>query len=68
MAVDLRCVECLKLWERHGAAAADLRDVGEGSMRDAIESRLRAAAQAISEHERQWHSAGGAMSALNVFK
>ena len=55
MAVDLGCVECLKLWETHGAAAAELRDASEGPEQEAIECRLRAAAQAISEHQLQFH-------------
>ena len=56
MAVDLHCAECLKLWETHGAAAAELRDVGHGPGSEIIRARLQAAAQAIREHEMQFHS------------
>ena len=55
MPVDLHCAECLKLWEAHGAAAADLRDVGNAAGGEAIQARLEAAAQAIREHEQQAH-------------
>jgi len=55
MAVDLGCAECLKLWEIHGAAAADLRDAGPGTGAELIGERLQAAAQAIRDHERQVH-------------
>jgi hypothetical protein len=57
MAVDLHCVDCLKLWEEHGAATAELRDEGYGPRREMIEVRLQAAATAISAHEQDKHSA-----------
>lgn len=55
MAVDLGCAECLKLWEIHGAAAAELRDAEDAAVRGTIERRMRLAAQAIAEHEQQAH-------------
>ena len=60
MAVDLRCPECLKLWEVHGAAAADLREVSEPTDRGAIEWRLQAAAQAINDHQKEFHPTSSA--------
>lgn len=61
MAVDLGCAECLKLWEAHGAATADLREAGYGPGREAIEARLQAAAEAISNHEQQCHPKAATM-------
>ena len=57
MAVDLQCTTCLKLWEAHGTAAAELRESAPDADSSEIKARLQSASQAIREHEAEYHPA-----------